>query len=152
MVPKGQSICRQTDTVLTCFSSNKTFRVSSIRFLLIYLMAARFPYRKKKRKVRSSPALVDWTDGFQLVVYARPCSIQFWCKSAGYPPSSSENHSWILSAEVLIQSDICDKHLERLLLCGVDCGGYQRHGDSAAGPPQDFVQVADLDIIPGNPP
>lgn len=41
------SIYKQTDAVLTCFSSNRTLRVSSIRFLLIYLMAARFPYGKK---------------------------------------------------------------------------------------------------------
>lgn len=46
---------------------------------------------------------------------------------------------------------VCAKHLERCL-CDVECGGYQRHGESAAGPPQDFLQVADLDVVPGNPP
>lgn len=37
--------------------------------------------------------------GCQQVVDSRPCSIQFWCKSASFPPWSSESRSWILSAE-----------------------------------------------------
>ena len=29
---------------------------------------------------------------------------------------------------------------------------YQRHGEPAAGSPQDLIQVAHLDVVPGNSP
>lgn len=36
--------------------------------------------------------------------------------------------------------------------CVCVCVCYQRHGQPAAGSPQDLVQVADLDVVPGDPP
>lgn len=47
----GKAVDRSVDRsrVLTCFSSKRTFLVSSIRFLFIYLMAARFPCRTQNQ-------------------------------------------------------------------------------------------------------
>lgn len=36
---------------LTCLSSNSTFLLSSMRFLLMYLMATMFPWKKTKSNI-----------------------------------------------------------------------------------------------------